>query len=64
MSSIGWKYGWDENFQLSIGAGFQTGVYKSSQSPTERFNKFKRLLFQIKPAKRFKPLNQRSELNH
>jgi hypothetical protein len=47
MSSKGWKYGGVENFQplqdVSIGDGFQTGVYKKSQSPTENFKTFKKL---------------------
>ena len=40
--SKGWGFS-SADVGVIIGAGFQTGVYKSSQSSTERLNTFKRL---------------------
>ena len=42
MGSKGWGFS-SADVGVIIGAGFQTGVYKSSQSSTERFKTFKRL---------------------
>ncbi len=78
MSSIGWGFP-SADVAVFIGAGFQTGVYKSFQSPTERFNAFKRLepsyFFAFAPLRALRKknvfqdvddskLNQRSVLNH